>query len=48
MFSFDGMLLSYEKDEIMAIETKCMKMEVITLSKISHKLKDNYWMESHL
>ena len=39
---YAGILLSYEKNEIMSFAATWMKLEILILSEISHKEKDKY------
>ena len=41
---YGGILLSYKKDEIMPFAATWVDIEIITLSEISQKVKDNIYI----
>ena len=43
---YNGMLLSYKKNEIMPFGATWMDLEIIKLSEVSQKEKDKYYMIS--
>ena len=45
---YNGILLSHEKKKILLFAATWMELEIIILSKVSHKEKDTYHMTSHM
>ena len=46
--TYDGILLSHKKNEMMPFAAVCMQLEIITLREVSQKEKDIRHMTPHI
>ena len=46
--TYDGILLSHKKNEMMPFAAVCMQLEIITLREVSQKEKDKYRILTHI